>query len=433
MSNLKNTLLKIHILALCAVLLAPNIAFAQTAEEKDSQFKIDYSANDINYYDPRGNNVCGQTTPTGQAVNPSQHQAANVKVILGIVKSLNLDQKAALVALMTALQESNITNLASKKIPISLENPDKQGEAKGDHDSVGVFQQRVGSGWSTFGSGETKEIVWQLMTVAYSAQAFLGVPKDAKLPSNLKNPGALKKGLQSIDNWQSLEPGVAAQKVQISAYPDAYAKHQDKAQKLINQYWDQSPPVPLPIPITGGTASTNPNTQCATSNSLSSIILRYAWPDYHPAPYLVMKGDYKAAVETAQDNGVYVGGAEHPGIDCGGFVTLVMRNSGIDPTYNDKKSNVVGQKDYLDSHPEKFKLLTNVGSTADLQPGDIYIQRNLQHTYLYVGKIPGFNGNAASASIGSTWRTPMASNVQPSELSAYWYRPLNVSSNPLTQ
>lgn len=411
------------------VTIAPQPVLAQAATDP-TQFKVDFTDNDINYYDPRGNNVCGATTPTGQVVNPSANQTANVKTILGVVKSLNLNQKAALVALMTALQESNITNLANKNVPISLSNPDKQGEAQ-DHDSVGVFQQRPSTGWSTFGNGTSQDIVWQLMTVAYSAEAFLGVPDNAKLPAGLKQPSALHKGLQNVSGWESLPPGVAAQKVQISAFPDAYAKHQAAAQKLIDQYWDQSPAVPLPIPITGGTAAAGGSTQCGGgSSSLSSIILRYAWPDYHHAPYLIMKPDYEAAVKTAQANGVYVGGGIHPGVDCGGFVTLVMRNSGIDPTYNDQKGPVSGQKAYMDAHPNKFKRLTNVKSTADLQPGDINIRSDLGHTYLYVGKIPNFNGNAASASIDS-WRTPMASNVSPGDFSDYWYRPLDASSNPI--
>ncbi len=422
LSKIKLSLLML----LSLIMIAPQQVFAQTDA---TQFKVDFTDNDINYYDPRGNNVCGATTPTGQVVNPTASQAANVKTILGIVKSLNLNQKAALVALMTALQESNITNLANKNVPISLSNPNKQGEAQ-DHDSVGVFQQRPSTGWSTFGSGTSQDIVWQLMTVAYSAEAFLGVPDNAKLPSGLKNPSALHKGLQNVSGWESLPPGVAAQKVQISAFPDAYAKHQDKAQKLIDQYWDSSPAVPLPIPVTGGSASGSNGTQCGASNTLSSIILRYAWPTYTHAPYLVMKPDYQLAVTTAQAQGVYVGGGIHPGIDCGGFVTLVMRNSGIDPTYNDKKGPVIGQKEYMDSHPNKFQLLQNVKSTANLLPGDIFIARDQGHTYLFVGKIPGFSEVAASASIDS-WRTPMASPISTEDFGAYWYRPLNASTNPV--
>ncbi len=422
----KRRIIRYAKLILLVALLMPQPVLAQNLPG------IDFSANDINYYDPRGNSVCGTASTTNQAINPSQAQEANTKIILGIVKSEKLDQKAALVALMTALQESNITNLANSSVPASLNNPNKQGTGS-DHDSVGVFQQRPSTGWSTFGSGLDQQIVWQLMDVAYAAEAFLGTPPGATLPSNLANPSALKKGLQNVDNWQSLPPGVVAQKVQVSAFPDAYAKHQDQAQKLIDQYWNQASLVPLPIPLTGGTAGGTANSGgCAATGELSGLlntIRKYAWPEYHEAPYLVMKPEYQAAVAAAQLAGVYVGGAQYPGIDCGGFVTLTMRNSGTDPTYNDQKGNVVGQKAYLDSHPDKFQKINGATTTKDLRAGDIFIANDLGHTYIFVGNVPNFGGNSASASLGPvTWRTPMASNAYDIS-SSYWYWPIKLSSN----
>lgn len=152
------------------------------------------------------------------------------------------------------------------------------------------------------------------------------------------------------------------------------------------------------------------------------MAIKYAWPDYYEAPYLIMKPSYKTAIDAALKRGEYVGGGQYPGIDCGGFVTRVMRDSGADPDYNKYQSNTDEQIRYLNDNPQKYQKLTNVTGIQDLQPGDIAI--NTTHTYLYVGDVPGFNGNSASASIsftGTGWRTPMASNAD--NFTGYsWYR-----------
>lgn len=148
----------------------------------------------------------------------------------------------------------------------------------------------------------------------------------------------------------------------------------------------------------------------AVLGSIVKTAVAYAWPDHHNPNYLEMTPAYAAATKKAQANHEYVGGLSHPGIDCGGFVTRVMRNSGADPNYNSANGNTLAQYDYMNSHPELYKKLGPQTSTKNLQPGDIAIIRT-EHTYIYVGNQPGFNGNAASASVsfsGHNWRSPMA-------------------------
>lgn len=168
----------------------------------------------------------------------------------------------------------------------------------------------------------------------------------------------------------------------------------------------------------------------AVAGNAVQTAMNYAWPDYHPAPYLVMKPEYQAAINKAKAAGEYVGGLDHPGVDCGGFVTRVMRDSGADPNYNwgpndPRQGPTTSQQAYLDAHPEKYERLGPMTDTSKLLPGDIAI--NSSHTYIYVGKQPGFNGNSASASVSFTesgWRTPMASNAYFSNSSGsfIWYR-----------
>ncbi|RAO34331.1 hypothetical protein PSN13_03198 [Micromonospora saelicesensis] len=128
-----------------------------------------------------------------------QAQMDNAKIIVDVGLEMKMPRRALVVALSTAMQESNLYNLASDVLPESAEYPN-QGSGS-DHDSVGLFQQRPSSGWGT---------VAQLMRPSYAARAFY-------------------TALNEIPGWQDMSVTAAAQAVQISAYPDAYAQHEDRA------------------------------------------------------------------------------------------------------------------------------------------------------------------------------------------------------------
>jgi hypothetical protein len=129
----------------------------------------------------------------------SGEQAGNVKAIVKATKKAGLDERAAVIAVGTSLQESKLENLGHL------------GDAN-DHDSLGLFQQRPSSGW---GSPD------QITDPEYSTTAFL-------------------KGLREVDGWHDLPLTVAAQKVQVSAYPDAYAKWENQAADLVANAWNNS-------------------------------------------------------------------------------------------------------------------------------------------------------------------------------------------------
>ncbi|MET7707512.1 hypothetical protein [Micromonospora sp. NPDC005413] len=128
-----------------------------------------------------------------------QAQMDNAKIIVDVGLEMKMPRRALVVALSTAMQESNLYNLASEVLPESAEYPN-QGSGS-DHDSVGLFQQRPSSGWGT---------VAELMRPSYAARAFYAA-------------------LNEIPGWQDMSVTAAAQSVQISAYPDAYAQHEDRA------------------------------------------------------------------------------------------------------------------------------------------------------------------------------------------------------------
>ncbi len=189
--------------------------------------------------------------------------------------------------------------------------------------------------------------------------------------------------------------------------------------------------------ITKGIEQALPYTQkdqCGNTISSGSgfvqKVLAYAWPDYHQSPYITKKPEYDTAVKTAQSQGRYVGGDSgiYAGIDCGGFVTTLMIDSGFEPRYNSngKGGNVISQHDWAVQNWQKVGDGTSI-DVAKLQPGDVAYTNDLGHTFVYVGKIPGFNSEIASASYsshgpaGQSWRTPMAGQESPiGDLT--WYR-----------
>ncbi len=132
----------------------------------------------------------------GHRVDIDLDQAENASLITAIAIQRGLPARAASIALATAFQESELYNIDY-----------------GDRDSVGLFQQRPSQGWGA---------VEQLMDPVYSANAFY----DA---------------LVKVEGYREMDITVAAQEVQRSAFPDAYADHEDDARALASALTGNSP------------------------------------------------------------------------------------------------------------------------------------------------------------------------------------------------
>lgn len=151
---------------------------------------------------------------------------------------------------------------------------------------------------------------------------------------------------------------------------------------------------------------------CGINTEFQSLVKAYAWPTYHSAPWHERMPAYANAVTQSISEGRYVGGsvAGVPGIDCGGFVTILVQNSGLEPNYNDTKGPTSAQENWVKTHG--WKLLNASPSTeidtSILQPGDIAFTN--AHTFIYVGEIPDFHSVIASASYSDhgAGRAPMA-------------------------
>ena len=121
-------------------------------------------------------------------------------------KDMRLDKLAAKIGIATALVESGnpLKMWANRAVPESLKY--RHDAVGSDYDSVGLFQQRDNGAWGT---------VAQRMTPYDSAGMFF-----TKL-----------KGF----DYQSMDPGAAAQKVQVSAFPGRYGQQMGAAESLLDQ------------------------------------------------------------------------------------------------------------------------------------------------------------------------------------------------------
>jgi hypothetical protein len=138
-------------------------------------------------------------------------QEANAVTIIETGKEMGFDEQGWAVALATAMQEAQLYNAASDAVPESYDYTDSD-VVYTDHDSVGIFQQRPSMGWGS---------VEELMDVSTAASKFYGALKD-------------------VDGWEGMSIAEAAQTVQVSAFPDAYAQWEDLAWNIIDAYEDAS-------------------------------------------------------------------------------------------------------------------------------------------------------------------------------------------------
>jgi len=132
----------------------------------------------------------------GHTVVLDPAQARYAGLITAIAVQRGLPARAASIALAAAYQESDLRNLDG-----------------GDRDSAGLFQQRPSQGWGT--------------------EAQVRDPEHAT--------NAFYDALEKVDGYEQLQITVAAQEVQHSGFPDAYAAHEADARALASALTGNSP------------------------------------------------------------------------------------------------------------------------------------------------------------------------------------------------
>lgn len=138
-------------------------------------------------WDSRDEVVPGQCTVAGLAMPLTTEQVANAETIADVGRDRDLPERAIVIALATAQQESRLRNLDY-----------------GDRDSLGLFQQRPSSGWGT----------------------------DAQVQDPVYAAGKFYDHLVEIPGWDTGRLTDVADAVQRSAFPEAYQRWEEMATKL---------------------------------------------------------------------------------------------------------------------------------------------------------------------------------------------------------
>ena len=137
-----------------------------------------------------------QATALGTSVEFDPSQTAYAATIVAIAQKRGLPARAGTIAIATAIQESKLRNLTY-----------------GDRDSVGLFQQRPSQGWGT---------EKQILDPVYATNKFY----DA---------------LVKVDGYEQMRITEIAQEVQRSAYPEAYADHEQEGRLMASALSGHSP------------------------------------------------------------------------------------------------------------------------------------------------------------------------------------------------
>lgn len=209
-----------------------------------------------------GSTSCVATVNAPTSARLDKDQLDNAYTIVRVGVSRAVPERGLVVAIATALQESNLRNLHY-----------------GDRDSVGLFQQRPSSGWGT---------IAELTDPPTAAAKFYAA-------------------LVTIPNWQSLPVTVAAQAVQRSAFPNAYAKWESLSATLVDT-------------MVSGRASSASRTVAVESIGCSQVVGA-------SIPSGLVGGMLQVAL--AQRRKPYVWGATGPdAFDCSGLIVYSWRRMG---------------------------------------------------------------------------------------------------------
>ncbi|WP_324650776.1 hypothetical protein [Georgenia sp. H159] len=153
--------------------------------------------------------TCAVVLDDGTSQTLDADQADNAALITAVTVRRGLPARAATIALATAVQESKLRNIDY-----------------GDRDSLGLFQQRPSQGWGT---------PEQVTDPVYATNAFLD-------------------GLVAVPGYAELPVTEAAQRVQRSGFPDAYADHEPEGRAFASALTGHSPAsltCRLPMPDDG--------------------------------------------------------------------------------------------------------------------------------------------------------------------------------------
>lgn len=204
-----------------------------------------------------------------------EEQIRNAATIVNAGADMHVPFRGWVIAVATAMQESALSNLPH----LGADN---------DHDSVGLFQQRPSQGWGTPD---------QLRDPKYASRKFY-------------------QKLLTIEGWERMALTDVAQQVQVSAYPDAYAKHEPTATQIVNV-------------LTGGAGRAAGNSTTARCTAAGEIAAS-GWTV--PVRALVVSG-FRTAERPSHD-GVDLGAGRNTPIRAASAGQVITARCDVDPSGN---------------------------------------------------------------------------------------------------
>ena len=208
-----------------------------------------------------GTGPSGDAPQTSAELDEVQRQTA--ATIIGVAKGMAVPPRGWVVALATAMQESQMGTVGM--------------DVAVDHDSLGVFQQRPSQGWGS--PAEVRDPV-------YATRTFL-------------------ERLLAVPGWDTMPVTQAAQIVQRSAFPNAYAKWESLANSLVTDLAGVAGAIQECVPAT----EAGPGPAAALPPGVARTAIEFA---------------------TAETGKPYVWGATGPSsYDCSGLMLRAYQRAGI--------------------------------------------------------------------------------------------------------
>jgi hypothetical protein len=251
---------------LAGVFFSPGVALA------DPQTKIPSAPCQPDGVAPADNTIAGRLRPlmNGRRLGPALtgYSVSCARAIVSNVQARGMEQRAAVIAVATAITESTLHNYTRAV----------------DKDSLGLFQQRPSQGWGRPG---------QLVDPRFATNAFLSSMVR-------KHPG---------DSWRGGDIGQICQRVQRSAYPMAYTPEVHDAQLLVTTLWPHVATTLATGKATGGITPARPAAKGPFQRSLVTAATSQGPTDArHDFLLADWNGDQRPDLFVVQRSGTVTGG-----------------------------------------------------------------------------------------------------------------------------
>jgi len=354
------------------MMLIPQPALAQ------QQPKIDYSANDVNYYDPRGNNVCGGTG-NGDSITRFLQVLSDQENGGKVTGDSGTGAKGKYQYLDDTWKESS-----KNYYPPAMAYANANLAPEEVQDAVAYIE--YSHKFKVFNGDLFKLAVSHFYPIANVDPSKLDIypPGNVITPRQYANDIIAKMASGEGKNI----PIKASQAPDFQKYLDAFG---------------------------GGGGGGADNGQACSGGVVAGDIIKTALSMAWPTPGHG-KTQQDATSEYQKDMPHYnpssAAQSNDPWSDCGVFVATVITAT-VDPSY--QKRGTTSQIDYIKSHPDKYDFFTDSSytqSSGKLQRGDILV--NYGHTYIFTGPYQGGDKksyNSAAASWGD--HVPQADNWYP--------------------